>query len=424
MADPQPTDQPTPSWLTLAQAAIATGRPAEALRAMARRGRLPTMKGNDGRMLVQLTSELEVGRQPAAADLAAGQRVGQESAVAGQTADLAGRQPAAADPAAGQMAELETKVAGLEEIVAELRDEVLEARVAQARAEAERDGIRIAAEAEKSAIAVVVAELKAQLEHSRRSWWRRWLATLATCLALATSAHAAEALTGRARAIDGKSVLRKAVLGDRHELGCASGGGSALALGPGPADPRVDQVDRAAPAWLTDHRFDLDQGRHRTRHLLRRRHRVVSKPAPIGHDLAGIHVHVRQCRHPDALHDRRPRRANLDGLENEANLLGRNHDERPGPLGCVETIDGVGDLRTHLVRQLKAEHELGGVLDTDDLPLPLLPVRIKAADRCRHRGRPLWARCSRVSPVTRIGVTGDTHPPIASRGYGPLTYYI
>src|SRR3954453_4722040 len=44
--------------VTLAEAAAAMGRPKEALRAMIRRGRLEAIRGNDGRFLVRLPSDI------------------------------------------------------------------------------------------------------------------------------------------------------------------------------------------------------------------------------------------------------------------------------------------------------------------------------------------------------------------------------
>ena len=69
---------------------------------------------------------------------------------------------------------LTAEVTALRAETASLRDELVEARGgAGAGRGRSGTGIRAAAEAEKSAIAVVVGELKAQLEHGRGGWWRR-----------------------------------------------------------------------------------------------------------------------------------------------------------------------------------------------------------------------------------------------------------
>src|SRR5215212_5868467 len=44
--------------VSLAEASAMTGRPAEAIRAMIRRGKLKALKGNDGRTLVAIPAEL------------------------------------------------------------------------------------------------------------------------------------------------------------------------------------------------------------------------------------------------------------------------------------------------------------------------------------------------------------------------------
>jgi hypothetical protein len=49
---------PAQPVVSLAEAAVMTGRPAEAIRAMIRRGKLKALKGNDGRTLVAIPAEM------------------------------------------------------------------------------------------------------------------------------------------------------------------------------------------------------------------------------------------------------------------------------------------------------------------------------------------------------------------------------
>jgi hypothetical protein len=136
-----------PPWLTLAEAAAHTGRHIDALRTMARRGKLERRKGNAGQWLVRLPSD----------DLARSDR----------------RNDLRHDN-------------DLTEVVAELREEVTELRVALARAEAGHDAAlaqartegdaRVAkAEAEAAAQRELGMELRKLLDDARRPWWRRWL---------------------------------------------------------------------------------------------------------------------------------------------------------------------------------------------------------------------------------------------------------
>jgi hypothetical protein len=129
-SDPRPL-------VSLAEAAAATGRHPEALRGMIRRGRLPAVRGNDGRLLVRLP-----------ADLAAGQQPGDGRAEA-----------------------------GLLEEVAEVREEAAGLRVALARAEAERDAAKAVATAEVAMLRETLERERARAdrieEGLRRPWWRR-----------------------------------------------------------------------------------------------------------------------------------------------------------------------------------------------------------------------------------------------------------
>ena len=177
-------------WLPLSDAAPLLRMSLDTLRRRVREGAITARKDNAGRHQVEVPV-----RDSYAAD------------APDATHSYANAVSALRDRYEADIATLRGECAELRAQVQQHLEAAHQADVARVRAEAERDGIRIAAEAEKSAIAVVVTELKAQLEHSRRPWWRRWLATLATCLALATSAHAAETLTGRARAIDGDTIV-------------------------------------------------------------------------------------------------------------------------------------------------------------------------------------------------------------------------
>jgi hypothetical protein len=161
-------DLPAP-MLPLAVAAAMTGRPAEALRSLARRGKIQSVKGNDGRMLVEVPTWL----------------------VAGQPVTAGQDQPVIADPSrdsAGRIAELELTLA-------ELQAELAETRTALAVAQADRDAARAIAAAEAEAaermaeakitaaqriaeaeIAAAKAEAQAKdllIAELRRPWWRR-----------------------------------------------------------------------------------------------------------------------------------------------------------------------------------------------------------------------------------------------------------
>ena len=114
-------------WLGLTEAAAVTGLAREAIRARARRGLIPSRKGNDGRVVVQVP--------------------------AGLTAE------------AGQ---------GEAGLVAELTAEVADLREALARAVAERDAAMAVRMAEVAAKVELVEELRAMLAEARRPWWRRF----------------------------------------------------------------------------------------------------------------------------------------------------------------------------------------------------------------------------------------------------------
>ena len=134
MAEPEGEQSP---WLTLSEASQRSGMHKEALRARAKRGQLPSRRGNMGQILVQLPAEL--------LNLAQG----------------------AAQPAAHVHAEQLAELArDLEQEIAGLRIELAEARAQGRAAEVVADA-RIAAER------LVSDELRRELEWHRRPWWRR-----------------------------------------------------------------------------------------------------------------------------------------------------------------------------------------------------------------------------------------------------------
>jgi hypothetical protein len=161
------TSHPVEPMMSLADASAATGRPAEAIRAMIRRGRLKAMKGNDGRTLVAI---------PAALFQPPGQP--QRGRANGHASHLASRNDGA-----------DGRVAGLQEAVEEWRAAAEESRLAAAVAEAklEEAGRVHAAEvaaavAKVEAAERVIVELRTMLDASRaeavkgrRGWLERVL---------------------------------------------------------------------------------------------------------------------------------------------------------------------------------------------------------------------------------------------------------
>ena len=126
MADEQP-------WLSLTEAAQLTGLARDAIRAKARRGHIPSRKGNRGEVVVQVP-----------AGLLAGVSQGQASLLANGGQDKA-----------------------------DLLAEVVELREDLATALAERDAARDKVATAVAAKAELIVELKALLAEARRPWWRR-----------------------------------------------------------------------------------------------------------------------------------------------------------------------------------------------------------------------------------------------------------
>lgn len=126
-------------WLSLTEAAQATGLDREAIRSRARRGLVPSRKNNRGGLLVQIP--------------------------------------------VGLMAESDHAMTGpLTDLVTNLTAEVADLRVDLARAEAEVNAAKAVAEArvnaaiaEAKAVRELADRLTAELVELRQPWWRRWL---------------------------------------------------------------------------------------------------------------------------------------------------------------------------------------------------------------------------------------------------------
>jgi hypothetical protein len=136
-------------WLNLTEAAHRLGWSRERLRSHARRGRIRTMRGNAGELLVLVTS-----------DLTGAAKGGQTGAV--QTRAVRGGQT--------------------DQEIANLRAELMAARDRAARAEGEL----AAGQRTEAALRELVEELRAQVTRERgprreaearlsRPWWKRWL---------------------------------------------------------------------------------------------------------------------------------------------------------------------------------------------------------------------------------------------------------
>src|SRR5687767_11681552 len=120
-------------WLTLTEAAIRTGRHIDALRAMARRGKLEKRRGNQGQWLVRLPeSGNEAGR-------------GNDSGTDHLAADIASGNQSSA------LANAPVADSGMTEAVSELREEVAELRMALARAETKVESVTALAKVEVEA---------------------------------------------------------------------------------------------------------------------------------------------------------------------------------------------------------------------------------------------------------------------------------
>jgi chromosome segregation ATPase len=133
-----------PPMLPLAEAAQRLGRSKEAIRALIRRGRLATVRGNDGKVLVAVPTELAEGAE--------------RSRPEDDLGELRERAHEAELAQARAEAELKVRLEQLDALKAET--------VARAEQSAELKGELAAARAE-------LAQLKAELAEARRPWWRR-----------------------------------------------------------------------------------------------------------------------------------------------------------------------------------------------------------------------------------------------------------
>jgi hypothetical protein len=149
-----------PPWLPLSEAASRSGLHKEALRARAKRGHLPSRRGNLGQVLVQLPPELLTSAHGAAQDSAQGQ--------VEQLAEVVRDLEQELSEARERLAKAEAKV---EAVTALAQVEVDAARRIAA---AEVGALRQQHVAEVAALRELAAELRALLAESRRRWWRRW----------------------------------------------------------------------------------------------------------------------------------------------------------------------------------------------------------------------------------------------------------
>jgi hypothetical protein len=133
MAESDQTPNGPMLWLPMAEAASRLGLTPAALRSRLRRGHYGTRKGNDGRVLVEVAADARPGQ---------GQVTVTAEDELGVELDVLRREHA--------------------EAMERARREVEAARVAQARAEAERDSLER-----------LIGELRAMLADARRPWWRR-----------------------------------------------------------------------------------------------------------------------------------------------------------------------------------------------------------------------------------------------------------
>jgi hypothetical protein len=153
------------TWLSLSEAAAATGWKPERIRSLARRGTIVRRRGNTRDWLYQITPELVAARAVTRAGTMADPSAGTTGTARSQhDDDRAGTIDAARWEAV------------------ELREEVTELRVELARAQEQVEAARAVAAADVAAVQAkeavlreLVDELKAQLAEARRPWWRRLL---------------------------------------------------------------------------------------------------------------------------------------------------------------------------------------------------------------------------------------------------------
>jgi hypothetical protein len=141
-----------PPRLPLAEAAGRLGKSVDAVRAMIRRGKLATVRGNDGRLLVSVPPSLVQADDQPRLDARLGSDEANDRSSLGERL--------------GDGAAVTRLLTERDEALAEAdhwREQAHRAELAQARAEAE-----VAAKDE------VIADLREQLAWHRRPWWRRW----------------------------------------------------------------------------------------------------------------------------------------------------------------------------------------------------------------------------------------------------------
>lgn len=159
-------DRPAEPFVTLAEASAATGRPAEAIRAMIRRGRLKSLKGNDGRTLVAIPAAMRVEPGQPSAGRPADHVAADPGRVAGHPAAENGRLAAAWEAAE------EWRAAAEESRLAAAVADVRLAEASRTHA-AELAAMREQLEAGVAARNAVIEEMRAELARLRRPWWRR-----------------------------------------------------------------------------------------------------------------------------------------------------------------------------------------------------------------------------------------------------------
>jgi DNA repair exonuclease SbcCD ATPase subunit len=158
MAEHQSEHDRAPSKLPLLEAAQRMGKSTEAVRALIRRGRIEAVRGNDGRLLVAVPSELV--------------RPDDRTSPNDRTDS---------DQLARALIEREEALAELDQ----LRERAHEAELAHARVEAELkvrleqlDGLKaelVTRQERLDALNGELATVHAELVEARRPWWRRWV---------------------------------------------------------------------------------------------------------------------------------------------------------------------------------------------------------------------------------------------------------
>jgi hypothetical protein len=165
-------DEAERPWLTLTEAATLSGRHIDALRAMARRGRIERRKNNAGQWVVRLPESWP-------------------------QAGMAGALGNAPSDSGNALGGAQGDDSGTGEALAELREEAAELRVALARAESRAEAMTAVAKGEVEAVKrvaaaevesmreqlqagvaarnAVIADLRAELARLRLPFWRRWL---------------------------------------------------------------------------------------------------------------------------------------------------------------------------------------------------------------------------------------------------------